>query len=59
MLALFGWIAHSVAYTVEVSAYFVHAVWVMLVRAALALLEVLDEWLPAILAEYGRRAAPR
>ena len=48
MLALFGWIANSLAYTMEVSAYFVHAVWVMLVRAALALLEVLDEWLPAL-----------
>jgi len=46
MLALFGWIANSLAYLVEVSVYFVHAGWVTLVRAALALLEVVDDWLP-------------
>jgi hypothetical protein len=47
-LALLGWVASSLAYTVEVLAYFLHAVWVMIVRAALVLLEVVDDQLPAL-----------
>jgi FtsH-binding integral membrane protein len=48
MVALFGWIANSLAYLTEVSAYAIHALWVTIVRAALALLEVVDDWLPGL-----------
>jgi hypothetical protein len=47
MMALVGWIASSVSYLVEISVYSLHAIWVSIVRAALALLEGVDDWLPA------------
>ena len=48
LLGVFGWLADSMAYMIDVSAYFLHAGWVTLVRAALALLEVVDEWFPGL-----------
>ena len=48
MMALFGWIANSLAYMVGVWVYFFHAVWVTIVRAALALLETVDDWFPGL-----------
>ncbi|MHB1459462.1 MAG: hypothetical protein ACYC0V_21335 [Armatimonadota bacterium] len=46
MTALFGWIVNSMAYIVEVSVFSLHAVWVTIVRATLALLEAVDDWFP-------------
>jgi hypothetical protein len=47
-LALFGWVANSLAYTMEVLVYSGHALWVTTVRAALAFLEVVDDWFPVL-----------
>jgi hypothetical protein len=46
ILGLFGWIAESLAYIAEIVFYTARAAWVLIVRASLALIEAVDEWLP-------------
>jgi hypothetical protein len=46
VMIIFGWIAQSLAYIAEIGLYTFHAVWVLIVRAALALIETVDDWIP-------------
>jgi hypothetical protein len=48
MLSVIAWLANSLAYLSELSVYALRAIWVTIVRATLALLEVLDDWLPTL-----------
>lgn len=44
MMAGIGWLCESVARMAEAVVFALHAVWVTIVRAAIALIGVVDEW---------------
>jgi hypothetical protein len=48
LVSLFTGLLNAWVYTIEVTMYLLHAVWVTIIRGAVAFLEALDDWVPAL-----------
>ena len=48
LFSILGWIVQSVAFIVEIGAYWLQSMWIAMVRATVSLIESVDEWLPGL-----------